>query len=271
MDQTNLGADGAPSERMLILDMIEQGRISAEDGLHLLQALNAAEQGDLDEAGAPTASFSQPAALSLEQSGGPPELASLDLVSAEPITRQPYMPEPAFAEPLPPPSPLTGAAEPPTAMPASPPSLPDDAQKWKRWWMLPLWIGVAFAVFGGLFMALAYQSSGAGFWLVCASLPMILGMLVIVLAWLSRSAPWLHLRVRQAPGEKPERIAISMPLPVRPAAWFLGFFGRWIPDIREQSWDEVIRAVGEKTSPENPLFIQVDEGEFGEKVEIYIG
>jgi len=274
MDQTDLGAAGDPSDRMLVLEMIEQGRITAEEGLHLLQALNDTEQDDLDEAVLQPADFSQPAVLPLEGPTAPPEMASPDLASAEQLPRETYTPDLASAEPLPPPSPLASAEEPspsPSAIPASPASPPDDAKKWRRWWMIPLWIGVGVAAFGGLFMALAYQSSGAGFWFVCASVPMILGIVIIVLAWLSRSAPWLHLRVRQAPGEKPERIAFSMPLPIRPAAWFLGVFGRWIPGLREQAWDEVIRAVGEKTSPENPLFIQVDEGEYGEKVEIYIG
>jgi hypothetical protein len=130
---------------------------------------------------------------------------------------------------------------------------------------------VGITVFGGLFMYLAMRSSGIGFWFVCASTPFILGVLVIAAAWGSRNAPWLHLRVRQAPGEKPEKIAFSMPLPIRPAAWFLRTFGRWIPGLQEQSFDEIILAVGEKTSPDNPLYIVVDEDETGEKVEIYIG
>lgn len=153
----------------------------------------------------------------------------------------------------------------------SPTALPADALKWKRWWMVPVWIGVAITVFGGLFMYLAMESSGLGFWFVCASVPFTLGLLVIVLAWGSRNAPWLHLRVQQPPGERPEKIAFSLPLPVRPAVWFLRTFSRWIPDLKEQAWDEVILAIGDKTSPDNPLYIIVDEEETGEKVEIYIG
>jgi hypothetical protein len=153
----------------------------------------------------------------------------------------------------------------------SPTGLPADALKWKRWWMVPVWIGVAITVFGGLFMYLAMESSGLGFWFVCASVPFTLGLLVIVLAWGSRNAPWLHLRVQQPPGERPEKIAFSLPLPVRPAVWFLRTFSRWIPDLKEQAWDEVILAIGDKTSPDNPLYIIVDEEETGEKVEIYIG
>ena len=163
------------------------------------------------------------------------------------------------------------AAEPPAAAAISPTGLPADALKWKRWWMVPVWIGVAITIFGGLFMYLAMESSGLGFWFVCASVPFTLGLLVIVLAWGSRNAPWLHLRVQQPPGERPEKIAFSLPLPVRPAIWFLRTFSRWIPDLKEQAWDEVILAIGDKTSPDNPLYIIVDEEETGEKVEIYIG
>jgi hypothetical protein len=34
--------------------------------------------------------------------------------------------------------------------------------------------------------------------------------------------------------------------------------------------DEVILALG-KTSPDQPFYVKVDEGEEGEKVEVYIG
>jgi hypothetical protein len=104
--------------------------------------------------------------------------------------------------------------------------------------------------------------------------PFTLGLLAIILAWQSRTSPWLHLRVQQAPGETPQRIAISMPLPTGLAAWFLRTFGHRIPAMKEQGLDELdkmILAVGKNVSPDNPIYVQVDEGENGEKVEIYIG
>jgi hypothetical protein len=267
------------SARLRVLEMIDEGTITAEEGLRLLQAFSAA---DASADAADKVDFLAGPAES------PPDEAEIPLPGSAPASPPPAVVEAAgFAASQP--GPAEASAEPPAAElpPAVPPSvsqaaaeplaptspavLPADARKWQRWWMIPVWIGVAITVFGGLFMYLALRSSGIGFWFVCASVPFILGLLVIVLAWGSRNAPWLHLRVQQPPGEKPERIAFSMPLPLRPAAWFLRTFGRWIPSLKEHAWDDVILAVGDKTSPENPLYIVVDEEETGEKVEIYIG
>jgi hypothetical protein len=149
--------------------------------------------------------------------------------------------------------------------------LPPEAEKWRSYWIFPLWIGVGVTVLGSGLMYRAMQASGLGFWFVCASLLFILGVLILTLASMARTSPWLHLRVQQKPGERPQRIAFSFPIPVRPTAWFLRTFGQRIPGLKRTSLDEVILSVGKSTSPDNPLYIQVDEGEDGEKVEIYIG
>lgn len=265
------------SARLRVLEMIDEGVISAEEGLRLLQAFSAADTAadKVDQSTADADTLAGTAVLPLGETEIPlpggattssPQPANAEAARA--TASQPGVAEvvevakPPLEEPAPASAPAASA---------SPAALPADARKWQRWWMIPVWIGVAITVFGGLFMYLAMRSSGIGFWFVCASLPFILGLLVIVLAWGSRNAPWLHLRVQQPPGEKPEKIAFSMPLPVRPAAWFLRTFGRWIPTLKEHNLDEVILAVGDKTSPDNPLYIVVDEEETGEKVEIYIG
>ena len=257
----NPGEDPS-SARLRVLEMIDEGKITAEEGLRLLQAFSEADEAALTDASA--GSLATPAPLPLDEPeiplpGGEPVAPPPVRSTAAGVAAQAPEPQVIFHDR---PEPGAGSG------PATPPA---DAQKWKRWWMVPVWIGVAITIFGGLFMYLAMQSSGIGFWFVCASLPFILGLLVIILAWGSRNAPWLHLRVRQPPGEKPERIAFSMPLPVKPAAWFLRTFSRWIPGLKEQSWDEVILAMGEKTNPDNPLYVVVDEEETGEKVEVYIG
>ena len=277
------------SARLRVLEMIDEGTITAEEGLRLLQAFSAADSAadaadqvdflaesakpSLDESEIPlpggAAADAPPAAIEAAEfsasPAGPIQATDATPVIATPIVATPVAATPVAATP----AASQAAAEPIPS--TAPPGLPADAQKWQRWWMLPVWIGVAITVFGGLFMYLAMQSSGVGLWFVCASVPFILGLLVIMLAWGSRSAPWLHLRVEQPPGEKPQRIAFSMPLPIRPAVWFLRTFGRWIPSLKEQAWDDLILAVGDKTSPSNPLYIVVDEDETGEKVEIYIG
>lgn len=152
-------------------------------------------------------------------------------------------------------------------------SWPAEAEKWRRWWMIPLWIGVGIVVVASLLMLWAFQASGFGFWFICSSLVLAFGLVVLVLAAQSRTARWLHLRVRQRPGQRPQTIAISLPIPLRFTRWILRIFGGFVPDMSGASVDDILVALDaleQSTTPENPVFIEVDEGD-GERVEIYIG
>ena len=199
------------AERMQILQMIEDGKVSAAEGLRLLDALN-----------------SPPAAAA------PPE---------------------------------------PSSAPPSAGALPDeDLTRWRRWWIVPMWIGTGIVLVGAMLMYAAYSATGhLGFWFGCATLPFILGVIVMALAGFSQSARWLHVRVKTGQEEWPRNIAISFPLPIGLTAWFLRTFGSRIPKLRETGVDELIMALGEHTSAEAPLYINVDEGSNGEKVQVYIG
>lgn len=228
------------NERLRILDMIEDGSISAQEGLRLLQGLNENDPAEHQ-------------AIRVEQAAGSAIEAQIPLPAEPPAAV-------VIEEPVPPfhaPADRTQEAAP-------------SIRKWKRWWMVPLWIGVAGIIFGGLFMYQAMQTSGYGFWFFCASLPLVLGIALMVLAWQTRNSPWLHLRIQQKPGESPQRIAFSFPLPLRLAAWFTRTFGRYIPDVPGRELGQMIQAVDGTITPENPIFIEVDEGD-GEHVEIYIG
>jgi len=313
----------AKNERMQILEMIDSGRISASQGLALLQALTEVDAApeetafladlplpDGTAAGVATAQVSTGiAAIPLPPPA--PEAALIDYGVAtetvddcapvEEMARAPAETEAAAAQSvettpyeIPAHEDVAGEGpadqadqaetgwerlETPAVEPApsyggqmASPDLPPDAAKWRRWWAIPLVAGAAFTFWGGLFMYLSVHTAGGlTLWFLCASVPFALGRLVMALAFLSRTAPWLHLRVQQKPGETPQRIAISLPLPIGPTAWFLRTFGSYIPQVKENSLDEIILAVGRNATPENPIYIQVDEGDNGEKVEIYIG
>jgi len=233
-------------ERMQILEMIDSGKISAAEGLRLLQALSGEELAALDEALPQEESVSRMDPAVLEPSWIDSTTQTVENEVAEPRVFE--MPQ----------------AE-------QPRSLPPDARRWRRWWMIPFWIGVGITVSGAMLMYWAQQTSGLGFWFICAAVPFTIGLLILILAWGSRSSPWLHLRVEQAPGERPQRIALSFPIPVRPTVWFFRTFGHRIPNLEETSLDEVILAVGKNATRDNPIYIQVDEGQDGERVEIFIG
>jgi hypothetical protein len=194
------------TERMHILQMIEDSQISATEGLRLLDALGAE----------------------------------------------------AAAEPL----------------PAESQSAPEaDLEHWRRWWMVPMGVGIGVLLVGALLMFAAIQSGGLGFWFACASLPFAAGVLIMALAAGSRSARWLHVRVRTDPAANdwPHNIALSFPLPIRLTAGLLRLVSPFVPQLKEHALDELILALAETTSAEAPLYVDVDEGDGGERVQVYIG
>jgi hypothetical protein len=119
-------------------------------------------------------------------------------------------------------------------------------------------------------MYTAYDKGGLGFWFACTWFPFLFGVLVLALAWATRNTPWLHIRVHQKPGESPQKIAISLPLPLRLSAWFLQMFRGRIPQMGNTNLDEIVLGL-ENITPDAPFYVEVDEGEDGERVQIYIG
>jgi hypothetical protein len=219
-------------ERLQILEMIEKGVISAEEGVRLLNSL---QEEPVEEASLPTGS-----------SG----VAEQGITAATEVLEEPAAPQ---------------------AKPASPPfEFDQGVGKWRRWWWIPLTVGIVITVASGLLMLLAYQKSGLGFWFACLWFPLLLGVIVISLAAASRTMRWLHVRVQQEPGAWPKTIAISLPVPIHFTAWILRIFKPYIPNMDKTSLDEVIMAL-DKTSPDQPFYVKVNEDKSGEKVEVYIG
>ncbi len=223
------------AERLQILEMIEKGVISASEGVRLLNSL-----------------LEEPAEAALPQPGDAPSshVASTETPAAPEVTVESLTPEKKAS--------------------AAPSDYDASIQKWRRWWWVPLTVGIAITVVSAVLMYFAYQSGGFGFWFACLWFPLLLGVVVISLAAASRTARWLHVRVHQEEGEWPKTIAISMPLPIRFVAWILRIFRPHIPHMEDTSLDEVILAL-DKTSPDQPFYVKVDESESGEKVEVYIG
>ena len=222
------------SERLQILEMIEKGIITASEGVQLLNSL----QGEPGDDGSPL--LSESSAATAEQSE--------------------TIPEAEVIEEAPPTDSKSSSA---------PNEFDSEIRKWRRWWWVPLTVGIGITVVSGLLMLLAYQNSSY-FWFGCLWVPLLFGILVISLAAASRTTRWMHVRIQQEPGEWPKTIAISLPIPIRFTAWIIRIFKPHIDGMDKANLDEVILAL-EKTSPDQPLYVKVDEGESGEKVEVYIG
>ena len=209
-------------ERLEILEMIQNGTITSDEGLQLLEALGESQDAEEQEY----------LRAKAEMEAGPEDIQYASS----------------------------------TAFPAE-----DDFESWKSWWILPFWIGVGFTILGGWLMYLGWAANGIGLGFIAAWIPFLIGLGLLVLGWNSRTGPWLHVRIHQAPGETPQRIAFSFPLPVRFMAWGLRTFGSFIKNADLSGADQIILALGDYSPGDPPLSIDVDDGDDGEKVKIYIG
>jgi hypothetical protein len=155
----------------------------------------------------------------------------------------------------------------PAAGPAPAPGWEAPAH-WSRFWIYPALVGGGLLVVGALIMGLVYATDATPGWRVCGWLPMIVGLLVALLAWWSRTARWLHLRIREQ--DKP-KMMISFPLPLTLAVWVVRIAQPFVPKLKETAVDDLIIALRDSTGRGEPFFLDVEDDEEGEHVQLYIG
>jgi len=141
-------------------------------------------------------------------------------------------------------------------------------------WLIPLFIGILFLLWGAFGMVNAYTTHErltAGFWL--AWIPLTIGIIITVLSLISSQAVWLHVRINTGENEFPCRINISLPLPVFLANIFMNNSSKFNLDslihnrLSGVDVDDMLRALKEADSP---IMVEVNE-DSGEKVKVYIG
>jgi len=219
-------------ERNQILKMIEDGKITPEEGLRLMQTL--------------------------EQNPAEDEIQAAEAEASPSSTRQ------------------AGAAKPEEAAEKSSleadPKIARIKDIVRRLWLIPLGLGVAVTILGGWIMYANMHPASISGWFYCLGLPvLLLGVAVIAAAVGTRKARWIFVDVHQKPGEKPQRIFLGFPLPLKFTAWFLRHFGHKIPNLEKTNMDEIIQVIETGFTGEEPLIVNVDEGDEGERVQIYIG
>jgi len=232
------------SEHMKILKMIEDGEITPEEGAELLQNL------DSQESPAPEGSLSGDLLdkLNSGEISADEALNILDASTQEALAKPEVIIEEDQSE--------------------NPPNISEEElARWKQWWMIPMYVGVGIVALSTIWMNSSYQNSGYGFWFFCAWLPFLIGAIFMALSWRSRSGPWIHVRVN-GPNE---RVAVSIPAPLKLTGWALRNFGHYIPQLERTSVDEVLVALEQSAKGGTPLYVKVDEGDDGEKVEVFIG
>ena len=200
-----------------ILSMIEQGNITAEEGLRLINVMHSSDPEDVEVMDGITPS-----------------------------------PEDVFE-------------------PDAPRISPEELQRMKslkRWWILPFGIGLLITVLGATWMYNGYANNGFGwgFWL--AWIPFILGIFTVAVSFQTSRSVWLHVRIKQKPGETPARISISLPMPISLTRWFMSVFGHKIPGLKDQPLGDITEIL-ETISPEEPFYVHVNDDD--EEVEVFIG
>jgi hypothetical protein len=195
-------------EREIVLKMIEEGKITPEEGLKLMNALHTPAEDE------------QPAAPAAAAAG----------FSAEPAAGS---------------GPGTGEAKPEAEKSSfeSDPRIARVKSTARRFWQIPLWIGIMITVGTALGMYFILRGPGMNFWFFCLTAP--------------------------------QRIFLGFPLPLKFTAWFLRTFKNKIPDLKNEIGDkpieEIIEVMDQSFTSDEPLVVNVDEGEDGEKVQVYIG
>jgi len=128
--------------------------------------------------------------------------------------------------------------------------------------------GGAALLFGTAIMAVVYSTGAARGWLVCGWGPMITGLTMTLLAWWASRARWLHVRISEA-GKR--RMAFSFPLPLTLAAWVLRIAQPFVPQLAGTGVDDVIIALRDGKLGDEPIAIDVENGDKDERVQVYIG
>jgi hypothetical protein len=247
-------AMSSTNTRMRVLEMIESGAINADEGIRLLQDLPAEDE-------APVTTMEQPAIpveTAVEVAPNPSEDVATQPEGAGSQTEVDSQAGPAVqGEVLP-------------NFPA-----PEETRRWRAWWMIPFWVGVAITIASGGLLYWAVQTAGVGLGFFLALLPFMAGVALMVITWQARSARWLHLRIHQKPGHAPQTIAISFPLPLSLASWFLRIFHGRLPSrmgqFDRESLETLIQSLEQSVSANTPFYMEVQDDEDGERVEIYIG
>lgn len=236
------------NDRMLILEMIDDGKISASEGAVKLDELGNQEN-------------SPKIPPSKENRMDILEQISSGAISAEEGTQRLQALGNHANEPV-----ITLDSE---RNKSTPHIDPEEIARWKRWWVIPLWIGIGITILSGMWMNVAFMASGTGFWFFFSWIPLLLGVSLIFIGNASRNARWLHVRIKEE-GHRRAKIAISIPLPIRFSAWVLRSIGKFVPALGDIAIDELILALDKETAG-SPFYVKVNEGEDGEKVEVFIG
>lgn len=138
--------------------------------------------------------------------------------------------------------------------------------------MIPLWIGILIAVLSSWGIYEIQQNAGMNFWFFCLLFPLFLGILLIVIGAGGQSSRWLYVNVdRRYAHDGPRNITLGFPLPLGLTSWFLRTFGHNMHGMKNTNVDDIIQILDATGKSGEPFIVNVNDGENGERVQVYIG
>ncbi|MBN1230287.1 MAG: hypothetical protein JXA19_00315 [Anaerolineales bacterium] len=147
-----------------------------------------------------------------------------------------------------------------------------DVSKWQNIWTIPLWIGLTFVIASGYGINRFIAAGNFGVWFYLTFLPFLLGGGLILLGLASRTSVWLHVRIQDKDEDgKFKNINISLPIPIRPAVWFLKNFGDQIKELDQVIVETILNSLENQSYKRDPIQIFVEDEEDDGRVEVFIG
>jgi SHOCT-like protein len=134
-------------------------------------------------------------------------------------------------------------------------------------WLIPMGVGIAILIVGGLMLSSAYQAGG-WFSFVCGWPLFAIGLVVIVAAWFARVGPWVHVSITH---DKKDQRDIKISLPLNPAVFILKIVRPFVPRVKDTAIDEVLMSMKDNVNRDQPLYVDVNEAEDGERIQVLIG
>jgi len=131
-----------------------------------------------------------------------------------------------------------------------------------RWIMLS--IGTLLSAIGG------WLGSLGGWWWMAAVPLLLIGLPLLVLVVLSWHSIWLFVSINTSE-DWPRRIVFSLPVPLKLAGWAIRNFGSALDPLQKSALDELLVTLEENVRHSEPISIEVDEGDGGERVRVYLG
>lgn len=216
-------------ERKKILQMVEEGKISAEGAAELMRALDDDADPDTNDAD---------------------ESAEVEVIQNQ----------------------ANSGYESDASRRTAAPEFDRIKERARRFAVIPLWAGVIITVLSAWAIYAIQQNVGVNFWFYCMTLPLLLGVLLIVLGAGGRTSRWIYIDVDRQdvkPGDGPRHITLGFPIPLGFVAWFFETFGHNFTGMSKGKMDGIIQMMNATRDSKEPLMINVDDDDA--HVQVYIG